>query len=262
MEPLCATELPEAVRGWLPSDAALEIPDQGTSASVAFVVGAPIVVKRMRGVLESSVAEWEYRALVELAGSGLPIPTAIGLHVREHAGEREAWLCVSRLPGESLQQRLRREPDAEARRRWYAAVGEVAARIHATPIPDALRPEDSPTWFDRVLRRTRRATERVQDLVMRLVRDRPPHAPETLIHGDFTLDNVIVDGDAITGVIDWGGAGPGDPRYDVTLALSPDGETALEPGAAAAFLGGYCGGPISKQLRRFVEQTYGVRAVG
>ena len=139
---------------------------------------------------------------------------------------------------------------------------EVAARIHATPIPDALRPEDSPTWFDRVLRRTRRATERVQDLVMRLVRDRPPHAPETLIHGDFTLDNVIVDGDEISGVIDWGGAGPGDPRYDVTLALSPDGDTALEPGAAAAFLGGYCAGPISKQLRRFVEQTYGVRAVG
>ena len=244
MEPLRATELPEAVRGWLPADPALEIPDQGSSASVAFVVGAPIVVKRMRGVLESSVAEWEYRALVELAGSGLPIPTAIGLHVRELAGERAERMRV------------------EARRRWYAAVGEVAARIHATPIPDALRPEDSPTWFDRVLRRTRRATERVQDLVMRLVRDRPPHAPETLIHGDFTLDNVIVDGDEISGVIDWGGAGPGDPRYDVTLALSPDGDTALEPGAAAAFLGGYCAGPISKQLRRFVEQTYGVRAVG
>ncbi|MBX7081665.1 MAG: aminoglycoside phosphotransferase family protein [Nannocystaceae bacterium] len=262
MEPLRAIELPEAVRAWLPPEPAFALPEQGTSAWVGFVADAPLVLKRMRGVLESSVAEWEYRALTELAASGLPIPTAIGLHVRQHEGEREAWLCVSRLPGESLQQRLRCEPDVEVRLRWYAAVGEIAARIHDTPIPAALRPEDSPTWFDRVLRRTRRATERVQDLVMRLVRDRPSHAPETLIHGDFTLDNVIVDGDAISGVIDWGGAGPGDPRYDVTLALGPDGETALEPGAAAAFLRGYCAAPISKPLRRFVEQTYGVRAAG
>ena len=262
MEPLHANELPEVVRSWLPADPSLEIPSQGTSASVAFVVGASIVVKRMCGAVDSSAAEWEHRVLVELAGSGLPIPTPIGLHVREHQGEREAWLCMSRLPGEPLQHRLRLEHDADARRRWYVAVGEVAARIHATPIPDALRPTGPVKWFERVLRRTRRATERMHALVTRLARDSSPHALETLIHGDLTLDNVLIDDDVITGVIDWSGGGPGDPRYDVTLALSADGDTAVEPGAAAAFLEGYCAGPISKELRRFVERTYRVRARG
>lgn len=262
MDPLRSTELPEAVRAWLPPDPALEMPEQGTCAAVAFVVGAPIVVKRSRGVLDSSVAEWEYRVLIELEGSGLPIPRAVGLHVREHEGEREAWLCMTRVPGEPLARVLRDEPDAEARRRWYGAVGAIAARIHATPLPAGLRSEVPLTWFERVLRGTRRATDRLRQVVLRLDRDRPPDAPETLIHGDLTLDNVLVAGGEITGVIDWGGAGGGDPRYDVTLALSGDGEAALEPGAAAAFLEGYCAAPIPKELRRFVEQAYHVRTAG
>ena len=256
---LSLDDVPEAVREWLPADPVLEVPRQGECSSVVCVVGAPVVVKRMRGALYSSVAEWEHKALVELAGSGLPIPEAIGLHVREHEGEREAWLCMTRLPGEPLQVVIRRAPDVEARCRWYAAVGELAARIHATPIPDGLRPDAPFTWFERILRRTRRATDRVRQLLTRLDRDRPPDTPETLIHGELTLDNVLAEGDALTGVIDWGGAGPGDPRYDVTLALTGEGEGPIEPRAVTAFLEGYCAAPIPKSLRRFFEQTYQIR---
>jgi aminoglycoside phosphotransferase (APT) family kinase protein len=253
------TDLPDAVRQWLPPDAELEFPRQGECSRVAFVVGAPIVVKRVRGALYSSVAEWEHKTLVELADSGLPIPEAIGLHVREHEGEREAWLCMSRLPGEPLQEVIGRASHVDAVCRWYAALGELAARIHATPIPEALRREGPSTWFERVLRRTRRATGRVRQLVMRLDRDRPPDTPETLIHGDFTLDNVLAEGDAITGVVDWGGAGPGDPRFDVTLALMTEGDAPLPPRAVPAFLEGYCAAPIPRDLRRFFEQSYQMR---
>jgi Ser/Thr protein kinase RdoA (MazF antagonist) len=253
------TDLPDAVREWLPPGAELQFPRQGECSLVAFVVGAPIVLKRMRGALYSSVAEWEHKALVELADSGLPIPDAIGLHVREHEGEREGWLCTSRLPGEPLSALVRVAPDIDAVCRWYGALGELAARIHATPIPDALRHEGPSTWFERILRRTRRATGRVRQLLARLDRDRPPDTPETLIHGDFTLDNVLAQGDEITGVIDWGGAGPGDPRYDVTLALSSDGDAQLEPRAVPAFLEAYCAAPIPRSLRRFFEQSYRMR---
>jgi aminoglycoside phosphotransferase (APT) family kinase protein len=264
--PLQPDDLPDAVREWLPGDVAFDVPQQGQCSALAFVVGAPIVVKRMRGALYSSAAEWEYKALIELAGTDLPIPEALGLHVREHEGEREAWLCMSRLPGEPLPAVLERSPDVDSVCRWYAALGDLAARIHATPIPNGLRPDGPLTWFERILRRTRRATERVRGLLMRLARERLPDTPETLIHGDFTLDNVLADGDRISGVIDWGGAGPGDPRYDLTLALSTstpgasgEADVPLEPRAVTAFLEGYCAAPIPRELRRFVEQTYQMR---
>lgn len=44
---------------------------------------------------------------------------------------------------------------------------------------------------------------------------------QTLIHGDFTIDNVLVNNGKITGVIDWSGGAYGDPRYDVSLAIRP-----------------------------------------
>lgn len=47
-----------------------------------------------------------------------------------------------------------------------------------------------------------------------------PIAP-TLIHGDFTIDNVLVHDGKISGVIDWSGGAFGDPRYDVSLAVRP-----------------------------------------
>ncbi len=259
MQPLSPDELPDAVRLWLPSNATFEFPPQGQTSTLAFVVGAPIVVKRMRGAVYSSAAEWEHKALVELADSKLPIPSPLGLHVREHRGEREAWLCMSRLPGEPLASVLERSPDADSICRWYAALGDLAARIHATPIPQALRPDAPFTWLERVLSRTRRAGERVRNLVMRLARERPPDIPETVIHGDFTLDNVLADGDHISGVIDWGGAGPGDPRFDVTLALMGDGEGPIDARAVRAFLEGYCAAPIPRGLRRFFEQAYQMR---
>jgi hygromycin-B 4-O-kinase len=44
-----------------------------------------------------------------------------------------------------------------------------------------------------------------------------PYLPQTknVVHGDFGFDNVIADGDTITGVIDWGEAKLGDWLYDV-----------------------------------------------
>ena len=36
-----------------------------------------------------------------------------------------------------------------------------------------------------------------------------------LIHSDLHFDNILADGDRVTGVIDWGNAGYGDPLYDV-----------------------------------------------
>jgi aminoglycoside phosphotransferase (APT) family kinase protein len=58
---------------------------------------------------------------------------------------------------------------------------------------------------------------------------------EQLLHGDFHPMNVLVDNDAISGVIDWTNAGSGDPRLDaartvviMSAATLPDTELGYE----------------------------------
>lgn len=48
----------------------------------------------------------------------------------------------------------------------------------------------------------------------------PPEAPPSLVHNDYKLDNVVLQGAAITGVLDWEMTTLGDPLIDLGLALT------------------------------------------
>ncbi|MEM6994984.1 MAG: phosphotransferase [Myxococcota bacterium] len=251
--------IPAEVLEWLPPDLALREPRQGQTAAVAFVTGSPLVIKRARGPVYATWLEQEYRALVALADADLPIPEAVGLHSMpaSDGADCEAWLVMARLPGDPLTDVVARAQTTEARAEWYRQLGVLAARIHSAPIPAALKPDDPRRWLERVLERARKAPGRwVQKLVARFDRERSPDCPETLIHGDLTIDNVLADGETLTGIIDWGGAGPGDPRYDVTLALSPPDDRRLEPEIVVAFLEGYGSHGLPTELRAFFEHSY------
>ena len=63
--------------------------------------------------------------------------------------------------------------------------------------------------------------EGTRELLEQLKANPPMDVEYTLIHGDFTIDNVIVRDDRVVGVIDWGAATYGDPRYDIALAIRP-----------------------------------------
>jgi aminoglycoside phosphotransferase (APT) family kinase protein len=52
---------------------------------------------------------------------------------------------------------------------------------------------------------------------------------DAIVHWYFTPDNVLASDGRVTGVIDWEGARPGDPRFDlVTLAFYAPGTPPLE----------------------------------
>lgn len=55
--------------------------------------------------------------------------------------------------------------------------------------------------------------ERVYARMMRLAERCPQD--RAVLHGDYGYDNVLTDGDRITGVVDWGSIAYGDPLYDV-----------------------------------------------
>lgn len=255
---LSPDSVPSAVREWLPADFALTSPNQGQTATVAFVSTAPLVIKRACGPLYTTWLEQEHRALVALAESELPLPEAIGWYCEPgpQTESTAAWLVMRRLPGEPLAE-IFAKADEATRCALYRQLGELTARVHASSIPTALKPDDPRRWFERVLERARNAPRRWgQRIAARFDRDRDPDVPETLIHGDLTIDNVMVDQGALSGILDWGGAGPGDPRYDITLALSTEDDRPLPPKVTAAFLQGYASQSLPSALRTFIERAY------
>lgn len=97
-------------------------------------------------------------------------------------------------------------------------------QIHSTPCPSELISERP--WLDEKLCQAELNFKKYHvgctlELLGKIKSFKPKECPQTLIHGDFTIDNVLVKNGVITGVIDWGGGAYGDPRYDVSLAIRP-----------------------------------------
>ena len=97
----------------------------------------------------------------------------------------------------------------EAARRAAAAVAQPAAATSrhraSTRECDVARRRTAsfpPTWS--------RATAQVAEAALR------PWTP-VFTHGDLQVDHVFVDGDEVTGVLDWSEAGQGDPLYDLAI---------------------------------------------
>jgi aminoglycoside phosphotransferase (APT) family kinase protein len=104
--------------------------------------------------------------------------------------------------------------------------------------------------------RSRALLARCQEAV-RGFGERVPEA-EAIVHWDFSPDNVLARAGRVTGVIDWEGARPGDPRFDlVTLAfyapgtpLLDDAVAGLDPGLRTVYQAHLCVRQAEWSLRR------------
>jgi len=128
-------------------------------------------------------------------------------------------LALAAVPGMALG-RLG-EPSTASSAAW-AAAGAAARMLHDAPLPPwpgksldniALRLDGECEWLltngvlpiDLVTR-----NRRVAEAALR------PWTP-VFMHGDLQLDHVFVDGDQITGVIDWSEAAQGDGLFDLAI---------------------------------------------
>ncbi len=116
------------------------------------------------------------------------------------------------------------QPSTASSAAW-AAAGAAVRALHDAPLPPwpgrgvdslASRLVGECEWLvdNNVLpAEVVRRNQRLADLALR------PWVP-VFIHGDLQVDHVFVDGDEVTGVIDWSEASQGDPLFDVaTLTL-------------------------------------------
>jgi aminoglycoside phosphotransferase (APT) family kinase protein len=146
-----------------------------------------------------------------------PVPTP------EVLWRRPPVLALAALPGRALG-RLQ-EPSTGTPAAW-AATGAAIRRLHDAPVPPrpgrsleelASRLAEECDWLVAndvlpvdVVTRNRRFAE----TVLR------PWTP-VFIHGDLQITHVFVDGDEVTGIIDWSETSQGDPLYDLaTLTLA------------------------------------------
>lgn len=128
-------------------------------------------------------------------------------------------LAIAPVPGRALGHLG--EPSSASPAAW-AAAGAAIRTLHDAPLPPwpGRRLEDVAAEFDRECAwLLARAT--LPDEVIRHNREIAetalrPWAP-SFIHGDLQADHVFVDGDEVTGVIDWSEGAPGDALFDLAL---------------------------------------------
>ena len=243
--PLTLADLPEEIRGNLGAVRRLVLPVQGMTSDVAIVEtdDCPLVVKRAQHPLFARWLAEEYRVLQALEPLALPVPRPHQFLQRTTSEGDECWLVMDYLPGIPLAETLGVERDPELRRHIVMQWGAVLALIHAMPAPPELAPRAG-SWLEDRLEQARYnlahyPVDGDAELLRYVEVHRPPPVRQTLIHGDFTLDNTLIHDGTITGVIDWGFGALGDPRYDLALALDPDPGVFDAEADRAAFLAGY-----------------------
>jgi aminoglycoside phosphotransferase (APT) family kinase protein len=154
------------------------------------------------------------RTQVEVEAMAMaPIPTP------EVLWQKPPVLALAALPGSALGHLG--EPSTASAAAWVAA-GAAVRMLHDAPLPPwpGQSPDEIAARLDReckwlVTNRVLPAdvvthNRRIAETALR------PWTP-VFTHGDLQIDHVFVDGDVITGVIDWSDAGRGDALFDLAI---------------------------------------------
>jgi aminoglycoside 2''-phosphotransferase len=181
------------------------------------------------------------RALQGRLPLDIPDPTYVQLEGRDPG---EAFVGHRMLPGEPLWRDTYKEADPETRDRLAAQFGRFLYALHSVPAREVI-PFPLPRYDTR---------EECADIYARIRAKLFPHmrpdarawaedhferyldegrhfayAP-VLKHGDFGPSNILHDRSAgrVSGIIDFGGVGLGDPAYDFAGLLSGYGEALVQ----------------------------------
>ncbi|GAB2631167.1 phosphotransferase family protein [Prescottella soli] len=159
----------------------------------------------------------EAACLRAASAAGVPVPGLLASGDTA-PGIDAPFLLMDKVDGESIPRKLQRDPELDEVRAHLAEdMGHVLGLIHQADVDtlgmlDAGDPLDAIEAVYQGLEEPRPAVE----VGLRWLREhRPSKRPDALVHGDFRLGNVLVDGTGIRGVLDWELAHLGDPIEDL-----------------------------------------------
>ncbi|MFC6591789.1 APH(3') family aminoglycoside O-phosphotransferase [Deinococcus lacus] len=148
----------------------------------------------------------------------LPVPALVGY--AEEAGQE--YLAMTRLPGIPL-----RHPDALLHpERVVDLLARALRELHALPVRDCPFNMSLPVVLRAAAERASAASPESQGALAQrqklaeALRERPAREDLVVTHGDAVLDNFILDGEWLTGMVDVGRAGLADRHTDLALAYA------------------------------------------
>lgn len=160
-------------------------------------------------------------------------------------------------------------PPPQRRALAEAAIDTLAA-LHRTPAGtldvESSRPGQAPTelgFYTQRLGRFAPLPPVLGAALWWLGRHEPPPQRSVLVHGDFRMGNMIVDGNRLAAVLDWEMAGAGDPLADLAWCFLPIWEPAdVDEPALVRRYAAQTGTPVDADVLRwhrvlgFVRCTY------
>jgi aminoglycoside phosphotransferase (APT) family kinase protein len=172
----------------------------------------------------------EHRVISALAGTPVPVPEAIAL-CEDPEPLGAPFYLMSHLPGTVYRDPAQTGPlGADGRRALADAMVDTLAALHRVD-PDAVgladfgHPEgylarQVRRWAGQLDRSRSRELPGIDELRDRLAGSVPESGPPAIVHGDYRLDNLIIDSDhEVAAVLDWEMATLGDPLTDLGLLL-------------------------------------------
>jgi aminoglycoside phosphotransferase (APT) family kinase protein len=261
LEPIHMNEIPTEIKEYVGHIYSIRFPRQGYTSNVGIIETAngSYALKRTKGEFFGSWLGKEVTMINLLSReTSLPLPV-----VRRYLVDKnkcQSWALLDFLEGETLRTALFNEKTAEKRKEMIFNFGKTLSHIHLTPWPQEFKQEQP--WLDQMLEQAEfnlkhGRVDGTEQLLERMKMNRPAEYKQTLIHGDYTIDNVLVKNGTITGVIDWGGGAYGDPRYDASLAIRPKPHAFENEVDQQIFFEGYGGKIITpKEYDFFVNGLY------
>ena len=214
--------------------------------------GRRLILRRppLHSVLESAHDMGrEHRIISALEGSDVPVPPTVGYEPDPEVNGAPFYV-MRFVEGQVVRSAEDAEQHLTPDTRAAAAddLIDVLVRLHdldpdQVGLGDLARKED---YLARQLRRWHGQLEKgrnrdlpvLDEVHARLVADIPEQGPATIVHGDYRLDNLILDPDTgrVQAVLDWELTTLGDPLADLGLLLvywtEPEDEVAGLPGGA------------------------------
>ncbi len=235
----------------------------GGRSNLTYVVtdaaGARVVLRRppLGHVLASAHDMGrEHRIIAALAGSDVPVPAVVGLSA-DSTVNGAPFYVMDFVAGHVLRDAADTGAvlDEAGRRRASESVVDVLARIHAVDVDavglgdlgrrDGYVARQLKRWYGQFQRSnelTGRPVPLVHQVHDRLAAAVPEQQGATIVHGDYRLDNCLIDATGeVRAVLDWELCTLGDPLADVGVLLvywtEPGDAMAALPGAPTALPG-------------------------
>lgn len=183
-----------------------------------FRLGEGLTVRLPRRAASAGLIAHEQTWLPRLAPRlplPVPAPYRTGLPA---AGYPWRWSVAPWLPGAPADER---PPDVDQARPWAAFLRALHAPADADAPPNPVRGVPLPLRAAAVETRMGRIADGGDAIappvwaIWRDALDAPANVSPTWLHGDLHPRNVLVEGGAVAGVIDWGDITAGDPATDL-----------------------------------------------